>query len=72
MNTGTIGEVLQDLQLPAERVSRFLASHKVKHLTLKSVLAGTKPGSGSILDVRWKLEFARGQCIVLSETVLVL
>lgn len=61
VNPGTISEVLQDLQLPPDRVSRFLASHKVKHLTLKSVLAGTKPGNGSILDVRWKLEFARGE-----------
>ena len=61
MNTGTIKEQLEDLQIPSDKVSRFVASHKVKHLTLKSVLSATKPAMGNVLDVKWKLEYCRGE-----------
>lgn len=62
VNTGTIKELLEDLQISPDKVSRFVASHKVKHLTLKSVLSATKPSRGSVLDVKWKLEYCRGEC----------
>ena len=65
VNTGTIKELLEDLQISPDKVSRFVASHKVKHLTLKSVLSATKPSRGSILDVKWKLEYCRGELVVV-------
>ena len=69
LNVSVIRQQLEDLDLSAAQISRFVSSHKVKQLTLKSQLYRFKPALPSIQDVKWSVEFTKDMGSGLKEVL---